>query len=236
MSSSDWTDLERELLRRSEALHVVPYDDTPLEAAEPVQGPTSREDPAEEPPMMMTCQCGRFQLMPTAPERMCCWDMPQCTLRNATCICEDVHFCTLCLDTEVLRVAYCELQERGEEPQTDYHKVKEINEKTDPSMRRYCLGQVNPTDLLTREVSMDKLGSSSMSSSMSWLSESQDRWPVWPQQPISIDDRIICEMIAVHIAISCEPKERSLLDIESYSIIEQLLMVLAWIFRFIEHC
>lgn len=43
-------------------------------------------------------------------------------------------------------------------------------------------------------------------------------------------------MIAVHIAISSEPKARSPLDIVSYSIIEQLLMVIAWIFRFIEHC
>lgn len=104
-------------------------------------------------------------------------------------------------------------------------------------MRRYCLGQVNPTDLLTREVSMYKLlSNSTWRHGPEWLSEWLDRWPVWPQQPISTDDRIMCEITAVHIAISSEPKARSPLDIESYSIVKQLLMVIAWIFRFIEHC
>ncbi|KAL1479045.1 hypothetical protein MTO96_052183 [Rhipicephalus appendiculatus] len=49
--------------------------------------------------------------------------MPQCTARNADgCICEDDYFFTLCLDTEVLRVAYTELIEWAQEPDVEIHK------------------------------------------------------------------------------------------------------------------
>lgn len=43
-------------------------------------------------------------------------------------------------------------------------------------------------------------------------------------------------MIAVHVAISSETTTTSLLNVESYSRIEKLLRVTAWIFRFIKRC
>ncbi|KAL1473860.1 hypothetical protein MTO96_038416 [Rhipicephalus appendiculatus] len=88
---------------------------------------SSTDDP-DEPPLpndaegVGWCHWGRCRPMPTAPERLCCQDMRQCTERNVECICEDEYFYNICLDTEVLRVAYCELQERGAEPVLDVHE------------------------------------------------------------------------------------------------------------------
>ncbi|KAL1426733.1 hypothetical protein MTO96_018048 [Rhipicephalus appendiculatus] len=127
----DLTDLERELLRRSDALHVVPYKDTPLQTGSASLSPAQREqdcDDPDEPPLpddperVGWCRCGRCRPMPTASERLCCRDIRQCTERNVECICEDEYFYTICLDTEVLRVTYCELRERGDEPVVDVHE------------------------------------------------------------------------------------------------------------------
>ncbi|KAH6934660.1 hypothetical protein HPB50_026721 [Hyalomma asiaticum] len=115
MSSSDWTGLERELLRRSEALHMIPYDDTLLEVAELPQGPTSREDGSDDREDPAEASPPETPITPCVP-------MTQ-TVRYATCICEDDYLCTLCLDTEVLRVAYSELRESGEELKKDIHKT-----------------------------------------------------------------------------------------------------------------
>ncbi|KAH6920815.1 hypothetical protein HPB50_028195 [Hyalomma asiaticum] len=127
MSLDDLTDLERELLRRSDALNVVPYDGTPLqEDIAPSSSTRGEDDPGDPDPTppedVGWCRCGRCRPMPTVPERLCCRDLHQCVQRNARCICEDEYFYTLCLDMEVLSVAYCELRERGEEPVLDIHR------------------------------------------------------------------------------------------------------------------
>lgn len=108
MSSSDWTELVRELIRRSEALSVVPYDDTPLEISAPSPRATPQEHdsdeghgeaPRPEDPddhvdraNINWCRCGRCDHMPTASERLRCRDMPQCVMRNEPCIFEDDYF------------------------------------------------------------------------------------------------------------------------------------------------
>lgn len=68
-----------------------------------------------------------------------------------------------------------------------------------------------------------------------WLGDSEDRWPLQPPEPSSNDDRVICEMTAVHVAIS-SATSTSILDIDSHSRIEKLLRVTARIFRIIKHC
>lgn len=61
--------------------------------------------------------------MAEAVERRCCYDVPQCVTRSPQrCITEDEYFFILCLDVEVLRVAYYELEERGDVPDVEIHK------------------------------------------------------------------------------------------------------------------
>ncbi|KAH6943979.1 hypothetical protein HPB50_001088 [Hyalomma asiaticum] len=71
-------------------------------------------------------------------------------------------------------------------------------------------GQVNPA--LTRGVSMDKvLSSSTWKHGPDWLSESDARLPLQPKAPTA---RIICEMTAVHVAITGKSISASVLDID----------------------
>ncbi|KAL3200055.1 hypothetical protein MRX96_001264 [Rhipicephalus microplus] len=78
MSMDDLTDLERELLRRSDALHVVPYEDTPLQGkseslsrAQPQQG----SDDPDEPPLSDDPEhldCSECKKMPSQTPFGCC--------------------------------------------------------------------------------------------------------------------------------------------------------------------
>ncbi|XP_077563578.1 P2X purinoceptor 7-like [Haemaphysalis longicornis] len=133
MSFDDLSDLERALLQRSRDMNVVPHSDTPTKEpccaspASPDDSERSSSPPApEEPPHPDDagwCHCGRCQPMAEAVERRCCYDVPQCVTRSPQrCITEDEYFFILCLDVEVLRVAYYELEERGDVPDVEIHK------------------------------------------------------------------------------------------------------------------
>ncbi|XP_077551795.1 P2X purinoceptor 7-like [Haemaphysalis longicornis] len=134
MNLSDLSDVERSILSVSESLKIVPYWDTPREEPAPDSAQDSGDSGSdrgsspqpESPPSpddASWCQCGQCHPMPTAVERLCCRGMPQCSKRRPDgCITTDEHFFWLCLDVEMLRVAYCELHERGEEPEMDVHK------------------------------------------------------------------------------------------------------------------
>lgn len=56
--------------------------------------------------------------MPTLPvdERLCCRDVRQLVTREPRgCITENPYFEILCLDTEVLRVAFCDVHQNEED-------------------------------------------------------------------------------------------------------------------------
>ncbi|XP_042148992.1 uncharacterized protein LOC121837441 [Ixodes scapularis] len=116
------------------------------------------------------------------------------------------------------------------------NRVAEIQRDTDPSHWRYCPGNDNPADLLTRGITGSRLVSSDLWwSGPKWLTENENEWPDLRSSNEAETDLLKEERKAVHVILQTTPPE-PLLDLTKYSELHRALRVTAWCLRFLRNC
>ncbi|KAM7280956.1 uncharacterized protein ISCGN_005921 [Ixodes scapularis] len=115
-------------------------------------------------------------------------------------------------------------------------RVAEIQRDTDPSHWRYCPGNDNPADLLTRGITVSGLVSSDLWwSGPKWLTEHENERPDLRSSNEAETDLLKEERKAVHVILQTTPPE-PLLDLTKYSELHRALRVTTWCLRFLGNC
>ncbi|XP_037505906.1 uncharacterized protein LOC119382270 [Rhipicephalus sanguineus] len=116
------------------------------------------------------------------------------------------------------------------------NRITDIKCRTKPSRWRYCPGLENPSDLLTRGVTLDKVRSSSVWwHGPDWLHGSVEKWPLQPLISPDMDEAARSEIAAVQVVTATE-RLIPIINIERFSKLQHLLRITAWVFRFTDRC
>lgn len=115
------------------------------------------------------------------------------------------------------------------------NRVSEIQENTDPSAWRHCIGKHNPADLLTRGLSSKELITSDRWwHGPEWLPEPEHNWPkIGTCTNDSVDKNVESERksrVLVHSTILQE----QIINPNRFSDFKRLLRVTAWALRFVD--
>ncbi|KAH7939600.1 hypothetical protein HPB52_014812 [Rhipicephalus sanguineus] len=129
MSSLDnLSELEKRILARMRAQNLDPYQVGPERHASTDDSDSDGSDgrPPTPPAARLEnadwCRCKNCIVMPTATECVCCWDYAEIN-RDLACVTMDPYFRTLCLDAVVLRIAFIDVHNNGEDDDIeDDHK------------------------------------------------------------------------------------------------------------------
>lgn len=117
------------------------------------------------------------------------------------------------------------------------NRVKEVQEKTEPSDWRHCPGIDNPADLLTRGVSPDSLKScDKWWNGPTWLSKSPTGWPSAPVGNQSLVTEEEKRSSAAMVSHTRTNTTKPFVAIERFGELNRLLRVTAWAQRFVNNC
>ncbi|KAG1661324.1 Ovochymase-2 [Nymphon striatum] len=106
------------------------------------------------------------------------------------------------------------------------NRVTEIQQHTEPSVWRYCPGEYNPADLLTREFVCDISNNMLWWGGPKWLSEEQKGWPcsTFKTEEVPPDEINVC------LNVTSNPI-KPILDITKFNNYQKMLRVTAYLFR-----
>ncbi|KAH7948785.1 hypothetical protein HPB49_002215 [Dermacentor silvarum] len=108
------------------------------------------------------------------------------------------------------------------------HRVNEIAAIADPILWRYFPGEDNPSDLLTRGVSLKALRTCrSWWRGPEWLSQPKSTWPTDSDMSTPIYEESECD--TQHALIQAPENVDSLMDSRKFSKLQKLLPVTAWV-------
>lgn len=118
------------------------------------------------------------------------------------------------------------------------NRVTEILSITSECSWRYCPGETNPADMLTRGVSLDALAAEvDWRQGPAWLSEDSEKWPAVKHSLPQINDILgitatkPTTLPSTGNAVQLTP----LLDATKFSSLRKLLRVTAWVQRFVSN-
>ncbi|GBL78773.1 hypothetical protein AVEN_65314-1 [Araneus ventricosus] len=113
-----------------------------------------------------------------------------------------------------------------------FNRVKEIRHLSDPDDWNHISGQLNPADLPSRGCSFQNLAKSNWWLGPPWLKNPPE---YWPKSNIFPDEEIVnAEKRKTVVSVTNTEKEDKIYDI--FSSYPKLLMVVSWIYRFIDNC
>ncbi|KAG1682450.1 Organic cation transporter protein [Nymphon striatum] len=106
------------------------------------------------------------------------------------------------------------------------NRVTEIQQHTEPSVWRYCPGEYNPADLLTREFVCDISNNMLWWGGPKWLSEEQKGWPcsTFKTKEVPPDEINVC------LNVTSNPI-KPILDITKFNNYQKMFRVTAYLFR-----
>ncbi|KAG1710492.1 Pro-Pol polyprotein [Nymphon striatum] len=106
------------------------------------------------------------------------------------------------------------------------NRVTEIQQHTEPSVWRYCPGEYNPADLLTREFVCDISNNMLWWGGPKWLSEEQKGWPclTFKTEEVPPNEINVC------LNVTSNPI-KPILDINKFNNYQKMLRVTAYLFR-----